>query len=61
MLGQALLWRPVQLTDVAIVAAGLSDRRCGRRYGGSYEAYRRAVPAWMAAAASWRPDGYDRA
>lgn len=54
ILGQALLlWRPVLLVYAAIIAAafvafvlGYEQPALSRQFGASYEAYRRAVPAW---------------
>ena len=69
ILGQALLlWRPVLLTYAAIVAAGFvafvlayEQPSLRRQYGGSYEAYRRAVPAWWPRLRPWRPERDERA
>jgi protein-S-isoprenylcysteine O-methyltransferase Ste14 len=64
ILGQALLlWRPVLLTYAAIVAAafvlfvlGYEQPTLRRQFGESYEAYRRAVPAWWPRLRPWRPE-----
>ena len=64
ILGQALLlWRPVLLTYTAIVAAafvlfvlGYEQPTLHRQFGESYEAYRRAVPAWWPRLRPWRPE-----
>ena len=53
---------------VLIVAAGLvafvlayEQPSLRRQYGGSYEAYRRAVPAWWPRLHPWRPERDERA
>jgi protein-S-isoprenylcysteine O-methyltransferase Ste14 len=64
ILGQALLlWRPVLLSYAAIVAAafvlfvlGYEQPTLRRQFGESYEAYRRAVPAWWPRLRPWRPE-----
>jgi protein-S-isoprenylcysteine O-methyltransferase Ste14 len=69
IVGQALLlWRPVLLTYAAIIAAafvvfvlGYEQPALRRQYGGSYEAYRRAVPAWWPRLRPWRPERDERA
>ena len=68
ILGQALLlWRPVLLAYAAVVAAGFVVFVLGyeqptlrRQFGASYEAYRRAVPAWWPRWRPWRPDHDER-
>jgi protein-S-isoprenylcysteine O-methyltransferase Ste14 len=69
ILGLALLlWRPVLLPYAAIVAAGFvvfvlgceqPTLRC--QFGPSYEAYRRAVPAWWPRRRQWCPEHDERA
>jgi protein-S-isoprenylcysteine O-methyltransferase Ste14 len=69
IVGQALLlWRPVLLAYAAIVAAafvafvlGYEQPALRRQYGGSYDAYCRAVPAWWPRLRPWRPEGDGRA
>jgi protein-S-isoprenylcysteine O-methyltransferase Ste14 len=69
IVGQALLlWRPVLLAYAVIVAAafvvfvlGYEQPALRRQYGGSYEAYRRAVPAWRPRLRPWRPERDERA
>ena len=66
ILGQALLlWRPVLLIYAAVVATafvafvlGYEQPTLSRQFGASYEAYRRAVPAWWPRWRPWHPD-YD--
>jgi protein-S-isoprenylcysteine O-methyltransferase Ste14 len=63
--GQAmLLWQPVLWQYAAIVAtacvlfvAGYEQPALRRQFGGRYDAYRRAVPAWWPRLRPWRPDG----
>jgi protein-S-isoprenylcysteine O-methyltransferase Ste14 len=67
--GQALLlWEPVLLTYAAVVALafvlfvlGYEQPTLRRQFGASYDAYRRAVPAWWPRLRPWRPDHNERA
>ena len=69
ILGQALLlWQPVLLTYAAVVASafvvfvvGYEQPALRRQFGPSYEAYRRAVPAWWPRRHPWRPEHDERA
>jgi protein-S-isoprenylcysteine O-methyltransferase Ste14 len=62
--GQALLlWQPVLVPYAAMVAAafvlfvlGYEQPTLRRQFGSSYEAYRRAVPAWWPRLRPWRPE-----
>jgi protein-S-isoprenylcysteine O-methyltransferase Ste14 len=62
--GQAmLLWQPVLLWYAAIVSVafvlfvlGYEQPTLRRQFGSQYEAYRRAVPAWLPRLRPWRPD-----
>jgi protein-S-isoprenylcysteine O-methyltransferase Ste14 len=62
--GQAmLLWQRVLLWYVAIVSVafvlfvlGYEQPTLRRQFGSQYEAYRRAVPAWLPRLRPWRPD-----
>ena len=64
IVGQALLlWQPVLLLYAAVIAvafvvfvAGYEQPALRRQFGDSYEAYRRAVPAWWPRLRPWRPD-----
>lgn len=68
ILGQALLlWRPVLLTYAVIVATafvvfvlGYEQPTLRAQFGSSYEAYRRAVPAWWPRLHPWRPERDER-
>ncbi|HEU5109319.1 MAG TPA: isoprenylcysteine carboxylmethyltransferase family protein [Micromonosporaceae bacterium] len=61
--GQALaLGRPVLLAYAAVVALavvafarGYEEPALRRRFGASYEQYRRHVPGWWPRATAWRP------
>jgi protein-S-isoprenylcysteine O-methyltransferase Ste14 len=63
--GQALLLnRPVLLLYAAVVGAVVAsfvhlweEPDLRRRFGASYEEYRRAVPAWRPRLRPWRPGG----
>jgi protein-S-isoprenylcysteine O-methyltransferase Ste14 len=67
--GQALLlWEPVLLTYAAVVGLafvlfvlGYEQPTLRRQFGASYDAYRRAVPAWWPRLRPWRPDHNERA
>lgn len=64
IVGQALLlWRPVLLPYAAVIAVafvvfvlGYEQPTLQRQFGASYDAYRRAVPAWWPRLRPWRPD-----
>jgi len=68
ILGQGLvLARPVLFPYAALVLAAMAAFVLGyeqptlrRRFGASYEAYRRAVPAWWPRLRPWRPEDGDR-
>jgi protein-S-isoprenylcysteine O-methyltransferase Ste14 len=65
ILGQALaLGQPVLLPYAAAVAAAFvafvhwyEEPTLARRFGASYQAYRRAVPGWWPRRHPWRPAG----
>jgi len=67
IIGQALLlWQPVLLIYAAVVAAlmatfvyGYEEPTLGERFGAEYDAYRRAVPAWVPRLRAWHPDQVD--
>jgi protein-S-isoprenylcysteine O-methyltransferase Ste14 len=64
IVGQALLlWQPVLLPYAAVIAVafivfvlGYEQPTLQRQFGASYEAYRRAVPAWWPRLRPWRPE-----
>jgi protein-S-isoprenylcysteine O-methyltransferase Ste14 len=68
IVGQALLlWQPVLLTYAALVATafvvfvlGYEQPMLRRQFGSSYEAYRRAVPAWWPRLRPWHPEDDER-
>jgi protein-S-isoprenylcysteine O-methyltransferase Ste14 len=62
IVGQAV-WQPVLLPYAAVIAAafivfvlGYEQPTLQRQFGASYEAYRRAVPAWWPRLRPWRPE-----
>ena len=65
IVGQALLLgRPVLLgyaaafaAAVAVFVHGYEEPALARRFGASYDAYRRAVPAWVPRLRPWRGEG----
>ena len=67
IIGQALLLlQPVLLIYAAVVAAlmatfvyGYEEPTLGERFGAEYDAYRRAVPAWVPRLRAWHPDQVD--
>jgi protein-S-isoprenylcysteine O-methyltransferase Ste14 len=68
VVGQALvLLQPGLLVYAAVVGAamaafvhGYEEPTLGERFGVGYEAYRRAVPAWVPRLRAWHPDQVDR-
>jgi protein-S-isoprenylcysteine O-methyltransferase Ste14 len=68
IIGQALLWwQPALLLYAAIVSAafvvfvlGYEQPTLQQQFGSSYEAYRRAVPAWWPRLRPWRPTDAER-
>jgi protein-S-isoprenylcysteine O-methyltransferase Ste14 len=67
IIGQAmLLLHPGLLIYAAVVAGlmatfvyGYEEPTLGERFGAEYEAYRRAVPAWVPRLSAWHPDQVD--
>lgn len=65
IIGQSmLLGRPVLLAYALLVGAAVGsfvhwyeEPALTRRFGGSYERYRRAVPGWWPRLRPWHPDG----
>ena len=64
IVGQALLLAQLSLGLYAAVFVAVTsafahwyeEPTLARRYGAEYDAYRRAVPAWLPRARPWRPD-----
>jgi protein-S-isoprenylcysteine O-methyltransferase Ste14 len=62
-----VLARPILLPYAAAYGAAVvlfvrayEEPTLRRRFGESYEEYRRAVPAWWPRRTPWRPDGDER-
>lgn len=68
IVGQALLLGQLGLLGYAIVVAmtvaafahAYEEPTLIRQFGEEYEAYRRAVPAWLPRVSPWRPDEHSR-
>jgi protein-S-isoprenylcysteine O-methyltransferase Ste14 len=67
VVGQALLLlQPGLLVYAAVLGAamaafvyGYEEPTLGERFGAEYDAYRRAVPAWVPRLRAWHPDQVD--